>query len=56
MSEILKLWYHLYLPLFAKKDSTVYVDPYGKWYALYYSDLKKWRFEKGDYLNQQDDE
>lgn len=50
MSTILKLFYRVYLPLFAPRDSIVYVDPFRKWYALYYSDLKKWSFEDGDYL------
>lgn len=49
-SIIIQLIYRVYLPLFAKKDSTVYVDPERKWYALYYSDIKKWSFKKGDYL------
>lgn len=50
MSTLIKLFYMVYLPLFAERDSTVYVDPHGKWYALYYSDLKRWAFKKGDYL------
>lgn len=50
-SWIIKQIYRIYLPLFCKKDSTVYIDPEGKWYALYYSDLKKWSFKKGNYLS-----
>jgi hypothetical protein len=52
MSWILKQFYRIYLPLFARKDSVVYVDPYRKWYALYYSDTKQWCFKKGDYLRE----
>ena len=49
-SLINKIYTWIYLRSYAKKDSTVYCDPYGKWYALYYSDLKKWVFKKGNYL------
>ena len=50
MSYLLKMFYKVYLPLFAERDSTVYVDPYKKWYALYYSDSRKWVFKNGNYL------
>ena len=50
MSTLIKIFYYVYLPFFAKRDSTVYVDPYRKWYAIYLSDIQCWEFRKGDYL------
>lgn len=48
-SKLLKLFYRIYLPLFAERNSIVYSDPDGKWYALYYSDLERWVFKNGNY-------
>lgn len=31
------------------KDSVIHCDPSGDFYAVYYSDLKKWVIEDGDY-------
>lgn len=44
-----KLILKIYLNLFAKKDSTIYCHPSGDFYGIYYSDLKKWVIEDGDY-------
>lgn len=50
MKYLVYIFYRVYIPLFAEKNSVVWVDPYREWYALYYSDIKKWEFKKGDYL------
>jgi len=31
------------------KDSVIHCDPSGDFYAVYYSDLKKWVIKDGDY-------
>lgn len=51
MKHLIKLFYRIYIPLFAEKNSTIWVDPYKEWYAIYYSDIKKWRFEDGNYID-----
>ena len=43
-----KLKMKIYL-LSQSKDSTIHCDPSGDFYAIYYSDLKKWKIEDGDY-------
>lgn len=47
------IWYRklrMRLSLLNKpKDSTIYCDPSGDFFAIYYSDLKKWRIKDGDY-------
>ena len=43
-----KLRMRLYLTT-VPKDSTIHCDPSGDFYAVYYSDLKKWIIKDGDY-------
>ena len=45
-----KLRMRIYL-LSQPKDSAVHCDPSGEFYAVYYSDLKKWVIKDGDYCN-----
>jgi hypothetical protein len=35
------------------KDSVIHCDSKGEFYAVYYSDLKKWVIKDGDYCNLQ---
>ena len=44
-----KLFFKIYINLFKKKDSCIYCHNSGDFYAVYYSDIKKWVIEDGDY-------
>ena len=48
MKWLRKLRMRMYL-LSQPKDSVVHCDPSGEFYAIYYSDLRKWVIEDGDY-------
>lgn len=48
MKWIRKLLMRAYLSS-RPKDSIIYCDPKGDFYAVYYSDLKRWVIKNGDY-------
>lgn len=50
-TKIQKIIFKIFISLFHKKDSTIYCHSSGKFYAIYYSDLKKWVVKDGDYCN-----
>jgi len=49
-----KLLFKLYISLTKEKDSCIYCHPSGAFYAIYYSDLKKWVIRDGDYCELKD--
>lgn len=46
-----KLLFKIYLNLFKEKNSDIYCHRSGDFYGVYYSDIKKWVIEDGDYCN-----